>query len=234
MELLVLIFYLQSCIFYFSDKLRVPKIDLGFVISATAVSASDTFQRIKDTINTIIEEYGISSRLRYGLIVFGSEARRKLNFTDESADVNSLKAKIMSAQPPAGEPDLQKALEEAKNMFDSAPSRPGVKKVLVVIIDKESTSSPEDVKEALTPLEEEEVKIVPVAVGSSADPTELEQISSNRGYLIDTPRELDPDTTAEDIMDKVLKGIVSHCSCPQIRCSTSFGCYLTFKNLNVL
>ena len=210
-ELVVSIFYLQSCIFYFSDKLRVPEIDLGFVISATAVSASDTFQRIKDTINTIIEEYGISSRLRYGLIVFGSEARKKLNFTDESADVNSLKAKIMSAQHPAGEPDLQKALEEAKKMFDSAPSRPGVKKVLVVIIDKKSTSSPEDVKEVLTPLEEEEVKIVPVAVGSSADPTELEQITSNRGYLIETQRELDPDTTAEEIMEKVLKGIVSRC-----------------------
>ena len=190
------------------DKLRVPRIDLGFVISATAVSASDTFQRIKDTINTIIDEYGVASRLRYGLVVFGREAVLKLSFSEESADVNSLKAKITSTQRPVGEPNLQKVLEEAKKLFDSEVARPGVKKVLVVITDKKSTSSQENVKKALVPLEEQKVKIVPVAVGSSADPNELERITSNRGYLIETKRELDPDTTAEKIMVKVLKGTV--------------------------
>ena len=190
------------------DKLRVPRIDLGFVISATTVSASDTFQRIKDTINTIIDEYGVASRLRYGLVVFGREAVLKLSFSEESADVNSLKAKITSTQRPDGEPNLQKALEEAKKLFDSEVARPGVKKVLVVITDKKSTSSQENVKKALVPLEEQKVKIVPVAVGSSADPNELERITSNRGYLIETKRELDPDTTAEKIMVKVLKGTV--------------------------
>ena len=190
------------------DKLLVPRIDLGFLISATAVSASDTFQRIKDTINTIIDEYGVASRLRYGLVVFGREAVLKLSFSEESADINSLKAKITSTQRPVGEPNLQKALEEAKKLFDSEVARPGVKKVLVVITDEKSTSSQENVKKALVPLEEQKVKIVPVAVGSSADPNELERITSNRGYLIETKRELDPDTTAEKIMVKVLKGTV--------------------------
>ena len=188
------------------DNLRAPRIDLGFVISATAVSASDTFERIKDTITAIVDEYGITDRLRYGLIVFGRNAVQKLSFSEES-DLNSLKAKIKSSQRPGGEPNLQKALEESKRLFDSEPARPDVIKVLVVITDKKSTSRPEDVKKAVIPLEEGGVKIVPVAVGSSADPNELEVITSNREYLIKTPRKLDPDVTAEMIMEKVLKGI---------------------------
>ena len=194
--------------FYLSDTLRIPHIDLGFIISATAVSASDTFERIKDTVNAIVGEYGINSRLRYGLIVFGRDAAQILSFSEES-DLNSLKAKIKSAPRPFGEPNLQKALEKAKQLFDSEPAQPDVKKVLVVITDKKSTSRPEDVKKAVIPLEDEDVKIIPVAVGLSADPNELEGITSNRGYLVETHRGLDPNETAEKIMEKVLKGITN-------------------------
>ena len=192
---------------YLSDNLRIPQIDLGFAISATAVSASDTFERIKDTITAIVDEYGITDRLRYGLIVFGRNAAQKLSFSEKS-DINTLKAKIKSSQRPGGEPNLQKALEEAKQLFDSEPTGPDVKKVLVVITDKKSTSRPEDVKKAVVPIEEGGVKIIPVAVGSSADPSELEVITSNRGYIIETQRKLDPAVTADKIMEKVLKGII--------------------------
>lgn len=193
---------------YLSDELRTPQIDLAFVISAYATSAADTFQRIKDTLNAIVEEYGVTGRIRYGLVTFGRDATQKLSFSEEISDINSLKAKIRFTQRPFGEPDLQRALEEAKKLFDSEPKRPDAKKVIVVITDKKSTSRPEDVKKSFIPLEEGGVIVVPVAVGSSADPNELERITSNRGYLIKTERELDPDVTAEQIMDKVLKGIL--------------------------
>lgn len=191
---------------FFVEKLQIPQIDLGFLISATAVSASDTFQRIKDTVSVIVEEYGVS-RIRYGLVVYAREAVRGLSFGQESADIDSLKAAILYIQRPSGDPNLQGALEAAQKLFDFEPTRPGVKKVLVVITDKKSTSSQEDVKSALIPLEEEDVKIVTVAVGSSADPLELERIASNKGYQTEVKRDMDPDTTAEKIMEKVLKGI---------------------------
>lgn len=193
---------------YLSDELRTPQIDLAFVISAYATSAADTFQRIKDTLNAIVEEYGVTGRIRYGLVTFGRDATQTLSFSEEISDINSLKAKIRFTQRPFGEPDLQRALEEAKKLFDSEPKRPDAKKVIVVITDKKSTSRPEDVKKSFIPLEEGDVIVVPVAVGSSGDPNELERITSNRGYLIKTERELDPDVTAEQIMDKVLKGIL--------------------------
>lgn len=179
---------------------------MGFLISATAVSASDTFQRIKNTVNVIVEEYGVS-RIRYGLVVYAREAVRRLSFGQESADIDSLKAAVLNIQLLSGDPNLQGALEAAQKLFDSEPARPGVKKVLVVITDQKSTSRQEDVKRALIPLEEEDVKIVTVAVGSSADPLELERIASNKGYQTEVMRNMDPDTTAEKIMEKVLKGI---------------------------
>ena len=192
---------------YLSDELRTPKIDLGFVISAYATSAADTFQRMKETINAIVDEYGVSGRIRYGLVTFGRDATRKLSFSREISDINSLKDKIKNTRRPFGDPDLQKALEEAKKLFETEPKRPDAMKVIVVITDKKSTSRPEDVKMAFVPLAEEGVKIIPVAVGSSADPDELERVTSNRGYLIMTERELDPDVTAEQIMEMILKGI---------------------------
>ena len=192
---------------YLLDELRTPKIDLGFVISAYATSAADTFQRMKETINAIVDEYGVSGRIRYGLVTFGRDATRKLSFSREISDINSLKDKIKNTRRPFGDPDLQKALEEAKKLFETEPKRPDAMKVIFVITDKKSTSRPEDVKLAFVPLAEEGVKIIPVAVGSSADPDELERVTSNRGYIIMTERELDPDVTAEQIMEMILKGI---------------------------
>lgn len=207
---------------YLSDNLRIPQIDLGFAISATAVSAPDTFQHIKETIMRIIEEYGITRRLRNALVVFGRDAVPILSFSEDFVHFSALKTKIMSAPRPVGEPNLENVLKEAKKMFDPQQTRPGVKKVLVVIIDKKSTSSPENVRKALAPLEEQKVKIVPVAVGSFADTTELEGITSNRGYLIETPRDLDPDITAEEIMAKVLKGMALHHLCIWVVTSLCF------------
>ena len=189
------------------DELRTPKIDLGFVISAYAASATDTFQRMKETINAIVDEYGVTGRIRYGLVTFGRDATRKLSFSRELSDINSLKDMIENTPRPFGDPNLQKALEEARKLFETEPKRPDALKVIVVITDKKSTSRPEDVKQAFIPLAEEGVKIIPVAVGASADPKELERVTSNRGYVIKTERELDPDVTAEQIMEMVLKGI---------------------------
>ena len=161
---------------------------------------------MKDTVNAIIEKYGIGKRLRYGLIVFGNQAEQILNFGEELNNINSLKTYISLSKRQPGEPDLQKGLEEARQLFDQRSMRPGVKSVLVVIIDKKSVSNPESVREAVKPLEEQNVKVIPVAIGQLADADELERITPNKGYLLKTERMFDADETADRIMEKVLKG----------------------------
>jgi len=52
------------------DKRDVPAIDMSFVISATAIGASENFQQTKDIINRMVLKYG-TEMIRYSLIVFG-------------------------------------------------------------------------------------------------------------------------------------------------------------------
>ena len=114
-----------------------------------------------------------------------------------------------SISRPSGEPDLQKALSAAKKAFDQASLRPNAKKVLVVIMDKRSIDKPEDVKEALKPLKEDKVKVVPVAVGPDADKDQLKNITSAEGYLVKAEKTTTPEKLAKDIMDKVTSGMNS-------------------------
>ena len=112
-----------------------------------------------------------------------------------------------SISRPSGDPDLQKALSEAKRLFEQASPRPNAKKVLVVIMDKKSIDQPEDIQEALKPLKEDEVKIVPVAIGPDTDVDELKNITSAEGYLVKAENTTDPGKLAEKIMAKVISGI---------------------------
>lgn len=108
---------------------------------------------------------------------------------------------------PSGELDLQTALAEAKSLFDEASPRPNAQKVLVVIMDKKSIDTEEGIQEALKPLKDDDVKIVPVAIGTDADVNELKNITSAEGYLVKAEKTTDPKKLAEKIMSKVTSGM---------------------------
>ena len=76
----------------------------------------------------------------------------------------------------------------------------------MVIMDKKSSSKHEDVDEALKPLKEDEIKVVPVAVGPDANVDELKNITSAEGYLVTAEKTTDPTKLAEKIMAKVTTG----------------------------
>ena len=183
-------------------------LDLGFVISASAQDAEKTFKLMKETINSIAERYE-TSKIRYSLLTFGGTVRREVNFTLDLPDPEELRQALEGASRPSGEPDLQRAFEEAKMMFKQAPSRPGAKKVLVVIMDKESISDPDEVEHAAKPLEDDSIKVVPVAVGPEASLPELEKTTTNKKFMVITGTDGDPNRLGEEIMRKALK---SECS----------------------
>lgn len=106
-----------------------------------------------------------------------------------------------------GEPDLQKALEAAKEGFDKFSTRPNAKKVLVVIMDKKPTDTHDDIQEALKPLEADKVKVVSVAVGPEADVETLKNITSTETNFVKAAKTATPTKLAKDIMDKVISGM---------------------------
>ena len=178
--------------------------DLGFAISASAQDADETFKLMKEAISSITERYE-TSNIRYALLTFGTTVKREVNFTLDLPDPEALPKALASASKPSGEPDLQRALEEAKMLFKQAPSRPGAKKVLVVIMDKKSISDSSEVEQASKPLEDVNIVVVPVAVGPAASLPELEKTTTNKKFMVIVGKDEDPDTLGEEIMRKALK-----------------------------
>ena len=197
-------------VYVISETAAVPLLDLGFAISASAQDADDTFKLMKEAISSITERYE-TSKIRYALLTFGATVKREVNFTLDLPDPETLQKALASASQPSGEPDLQRALEEAKMMFKEAPSRPGAKKVLVVIMDKKSISDSSGVEQASKPLEDVNIVVVPVAVGPAASLPQLEKTTTNKKFMIIVEKDEDPEVLGEEIMRKALKSECHAC-----------------------
>ena len=100
--------------FFFAEIFEVPKVDLGFAISATAVDEKENFQQMKDVIKSMIDKYGRGDVL-YAVIVFGEEPSIKVRFNSNFVTDEVLKGFIntMGKTPGAS---LSKALMQAKEV----------------------------------------------------------------------------------------------------------------------
>lgn len=75
----------------------------------------------------------------------------------------------------------------------------------MVITDKSSGRSAEDIRSAAKSIEEVGVRIIPVSVGKEVDPKELKSASSD-GTVISTSNKEDPKTIGDEIISKILEG----------------------------
>lgn len=183
----------------------IPEIDLAFAISTSAANAEKTFLKMKDTVNSIITKYG-TDRLRYAVIPFGTFPSTALTFQETFATLEKLKDYIGLTRKPRGDPNLKRAFDEVKRVFDRAPPRPNSKKVLVVIVDKLPVDSPEEGINAVKGLNKNKIKVVPVAIGNEVDPDELVKRTNNKQYLVKGKTDENPEPLGDKIMDKVLRG----------------------------
>ena len=65
--------------FLFTETAKLDEVDLAFAISSTATGAERTFQRMKDTVQQIMQEYK-TDKLRYAVLVFGDQTKSPLSF----------------------------------------------------------------------------------------------------------------------------------------------------------
>ena len=167
------------------------------------MDAEDTFEKMKDTLDTIIKLYG-TEKIRYAVITFGSAASVIVNFGDDRSK-DELRAIVDLLKRPSGDPDITNLLKQTERLFKDAPSRPGSKKVLVVFLDKKSTNSRGDIKEATQPLFENNVTIVPAVVGPEVYIDEIDVMVENKGKIAVCwlPK---PDTWPNVIIDKIIEG----------------------------
>jgi hypothetical protein len=128
-----------------SDPLETLEIDLGFAISATATDSSKTYKLMKDTIKDIIDRYG-TDNIHYSVIVYGARPVIVTSFADAIPTAAVLKRRIEAAPREQGGAALDRALEEAKKIFEGRGGRANAKKILVVITDVDSGVSKNDIR----------------------------------------------------------------------------------------
>ena len=186
---------------------NVPKMDIAFAISAAAFQSEANFKKMKDTVKEFIDRFGVHGRVRYSLLTFGDPPSVHLRFADKSNSSSALKVLIEGVPRPSRGAALAKALNEAKMLFSPvAGGRTDAKKILVVMIDKESDSSNKDAKKASKLLDNEGIRIIAVALGDEANVPEVESIVPIKEDAI-KPNDTDkPRNIANKIIDNMLNG----------------------------
>lgn len=189
---------------FFLDP-NIPKIDLVFALSATSANSVQSYQLMKSTVKTFINTYGVN-KVHYSIIVYGATVIRVVNFNNTfPISANELKAAIDKQGALMGGPFLEGALKEAFRVFNERMGRPGAKKVLVVITDKNSGVSPSTLATAVRRLEEKGVLVISVGIGETVERSELKVISPNPMDVISVRLNVNPSVLAERIMDRILR-----------------------------
>lgn len=194
------------CRLYFAAKF--PPIDIAFALSATGISANKTFSLMKDTVQRIVDTHGTGS-LRYSVIVFSDSANIIIRFSEKYSSLDQLKTSIEALPLSTGGSSLTEALAAAKNAFQDSGVRKDSTHVLVVITDKRSGESEDDIEKAAKPLEESGIVVVPVGIGGQVNDKELVVITSNKDNVILVDEDEDPDNLMEMIMAKI-NGMALH------------------------
>lgn len=194
---------LFKCYCFVLGKPVIPKVDMGFAISATAANSKEHFQKMQEVIKTFIDKYG-SHRMAYSVMTFGSSPTIHVRFSDSASPDDILKRSVDSIPQNKAQASLDKALYGAKELFKASNgARRDAMKVLVVIADKKSDSLAKDVKKSALRLDESDIRVIGVALGDEGD-GELGDITDVKDDVINTTDTTSPTKVVEKIMERVL------------------------------
>ena len=173
--------------------------DLAFVISTTAVDQDKNFEKIKEIIKETVEMFGLH-RVGYSLITFGATPDVKIRFDSVFDTEEELGNVVDSVKKALGNAALDKALEEARYLFALAEdARPNAMKVLVVITDKRSDSSEEEVQIASEKLKDDGVRVIAIELGDESDTVTPE--------VIEPGKDSRPEEVVKQLVKTVLNGL---------------------------
>ena len=89
----------------------------------------------------------------------------------------------------------------------SKEGRSDARKVLVIVSDKKSDSTDNELNEVMEPLQEMSITVIPVAFGDEADEMELGKLTDDASTLIRVGISNDTADIKMEIMDQVFKGL---------------------------
>ena len=170
-----------------------------FILGSSGPDAEKIFSEQKDIVNDIMKDYEPQD-VKYSLIQYETEGRKLAGFNDFK-DVSKFKKFVEILTWKDDGVGLDDALKKANALFDEE-GRPYSRRVLVVFTNGRFDESPTKLEEAVKPLKEKNIKIIPVVLKEPADETNIRIL---------LPKDKDPvrksDQTPNDTDDKVREEI---------------------------
>ena len=188
----------KGLLFYFTG---IEPINLVFAINADGQDAKDKFDRMTNTITSIIDSYG-RRNINYGLIVYGKTAVSRIQLTERFNDDEQLKNNVKMVQQVRGGADLAAALENAKDVFSG--EIPRRRNVLVIMTDSKATGDKTKMQPTADELYDMGVKVITVAMGEESDQSELRPLSPKR----DNSLKEDPKESPKQLGDRIMQEVV--------------------------
>ncbi|KAK3755002.1 hypothetical protein QZH41_001981 [Actinostola sp. cb2023] len=180
--------------------------DLDDQVLTFAVSAStpENLAFVKEVIKNIIRRVGLDDIAKINVIPFGSTASSPISFdADKYPDVEALLKAIDAMIVPAGSPSIVKLLEEVMKIYSDSEIPEEAKKNLVVMSDKQSTDTPEDIAKKVKAAKDSGININSVPLSSDAA-KDNELISGEKEAAVNVkPASDNPVGSAEEIMAEV-------------------------------
>ena len=164
---------------------KMRPVDLGVILGANGENAPSTFEREKNFIENMINEYSASQPgMRFGAILYGDDARVLFRFGDELSSQSAIKA-IRKVQRKRRGNDVVAALNLAsQDLFaDKSGARVNATKTVVILMDKASFRD-EKLINAAKKLKDIGVKIIVVAIGPEVTEKAISEIPSSLNGLI--------------------------------------------------
>jgi hypothetical protein len=97
---------------------------------------------------------------------------------------------------------LSNAIDTAKELFKKA-NRPEAKKVLVIFSDVRSGSDPNDVIQATKTIQDDDVIVIAIPLGTTGSPDELGLTTTDKDDVLPSENSEDPNKVRDRIIDRI-------------------------------
>ena len=180
--------------------------DIGFALSAHSAYAPENFEKMKDFIHSIVDQYSIG-RVKYGLVVYGADAEGSFDFQREFPKDEDLHRSLELLRPVKGGSNLEEGLKKDQELFTANGTRPNAHKVLVVFTDSKSTGDSKRAEAIAKKLKDDNIKVIAVGLGGQSDLNELDDVATDRRHVIPAKRTDDTEQLTKDVMALAFEGI---------------------------
>ena len=175
-----------------------------FAFGSTGEDAKPLFEKEKQAAKIMIDNEKDKDIL-YSTIVYGRDASLKSKFND-LPDKGKVKEFIDTLAWTDDGKKLDHALVETDKVFKEH-GRPKARKITVVFVTGKADATTNELKKAAKKLNDNEVKIIVVKLGTDPDDARLEAITPKKN-IVKKKKTVKPKELADFIEEQVKKGVV--------------------------